>query len=131
MPKTERMKKEKLIVFRKLLDRQRGEISSQIQHLGDEALTKTLRESSGNLSSHTLHMADLATDNYDRDFSLSLVGNEQKVLNRIDEALKRIEDKTYGYCIKCGKKLPEKRLKAVPYAELCIKHQEEEESVNK
>ncbi len=131
MLKIKRMKKEKLVFFGKLLDRQRGEISSEIRHLGDGALNKTLRESSGDLSSHTLHMADLATDNYDRDFSLSLVSTEQKVLNKIDEALKRIEDKTYGYCIKCGKKLPEKRLKAMPYAELCIKHQEEEENINK
>lgn len=131
MPKTKKMKKEKLNIFKKLLEKKKDEILAQIQHLGNEALNKTLRESSGDLSSHTLHMADLATDNYNRDFSLDIVSNEQEVLYKINEALRRIKEGTYGFCIDCGKKISEKRLKAVPYADLCLGHQEEKEEEKK
>lgn len=127
MAKVKKLKKEKLDFFRKLLERQRETLISQIQHLGDDAL-KNIKESSGDLSSHTLHMADLATDNYNRDFSIGLVSSEEDLLRQINEALKRIKDGTYGYCTICQKKLPEKRLKAMPYAELCIEHQEEKEN---
>jgi RNA polymerase-binding protein DksA len=124
--KPKKLKKEKLNYYKKILEKQREILIHQLQHLGDDALNN-IKESSGDLSSHTLHMADLATDNYNRDFSIDLVNNEENLLRRIDDALKRIKDGTYGYCLECEKKLPEKRLKAMPYAELCIEHQEEKE----
>jgi DnaK suppressor protein len=126
-----RLKKEKLQHYKKLLLKKRDEIASQIQQLGNESLNKTLKESSGDLSSHTIHMADLATDSYNRDFSLDLVQNEQEALYKIDQALRRIEEGTYGYCLECGKKILDKRLKAVPYTELCIKDQEKRERKEK
>jgi RNA polymerase-binding protein DksA len=127
MGKVTKLKKEKLMFFKKLLEKQREVLINQIQHLGDDAL-KNIKESSGDLSSHTLHMADLATDNYNRDFSIGLVSSEEDLLRQIDDALRRIKDGTYGFCSQCQKKLPEKRLKAMPYAELCIDHQEEKEN---
>jgi RNA polymerase-binding protein DksA len=68
-------------------------------------------------------MADMASDNYEREFSLGRASDEQGVLYRIDEALKRIEEGTYGGCLQCGKLIPKKRLAAVPYAELCLECQ--------
>lgn len=131
MPKTKKMKKEKLKIFRKLLEKQREEILNQIQSLGDDVLNKTLKESSGDLSSYTVHMADLATDNYNRDFSLDLVSNEQGVLYKINEALRRIDEESYGFCKECSKKISEKRLKAVLHADLCLKHQQIKEKEEK
>ena len=65
-------------------------------------------------------MADMASDNYERDFSLGRATEEQKLLYAIDEAMKRIEDGTYGSCLQCGKPVSKKRLIAVPHTELCI-----------
>jgi RNA polymerase-binding protein DksA len=72
-------------------------------------------------------MADVATDNYDREFSLSLADNEQKLLNRINDALEKIDANTFGLCELCEKKINKTRLKAVPYAELCVPCQEKQE----
>jgi len=127
MVKVKKLSKEKLNIFKKLLEKQKEILISEIQHLGDDAL-QNIKESSGDLSSHTLHIADLATDNYNRDFSIDLVGSEEDLLRQINGALKRIKDGTYGFCSECKKKLTEKRLKAMPYAELCIEHQEEKEN---
>ena len=127
MVKVKKLKKEKLDFFKKLLEGQREALISEIQHLGAEAL-QNIKESSGDLSSHTLHMADLATDNYNRDFSIGLVSSEEDLLRQINIALIRIKNGTYGYCSECQIKLTEKRLKAMPYADLCVEHQEEKEN---
>ena len=127
MVKVKKLSKEKLNFFKKLLEKQKEILISEIQHLGDDAL-QNIKESSGDLSSHTLHIADLATDNYNRDFSIDLVGSEEDLLRQTNSALIRIKEGTYGFCSECKKKLPEKRLKAMPYAELCIEHQEEKEN---
>ena len=70
-------------------------------------------------------------DNYDREFSLGLADNEQKILNRIDAALERIENNAYGVCELCEKKISKARLKVVPYAELCVPCQEKQEKKKK
>ena len=72
-------------------------------------------------------MADLASDNAEEDTSLDLLSSEERLLKQIQNALKRIENKTYGKCSKCGEDVSIKRLKAVPYAELCRNCQEKEE----
>ena len=56
----------------------------------------------------------------DAEFSLGRATDEQKILYMIDEAMKRIEDGTYGNCLQCGKSIPARRLSALPYSELCI-----------
>ena len=79
-----------------------------------------MRDSSGDLSGYSFHMADTASDDYERDFSLGRATDEQRMIYDIDEALKRIRDGSYGKCVQCGKSIPKTRLKALPYAELCI-----------
>ncbi|MBN1869986.1 MAG: TraR/DksA C4-type zinc finger protein [Candidatus Omnitrophica bacterium] len=83
---------------------------------------------SGDVSGHVLHMADVATDMYDREFNLGLASSEREVLNRIEQALKRIDDKTFGACIECKKPIPAARLKAIPYTETCLRCQEKIET---
>ncbi len=79
---------------------------------------------SSDVSGHVQHMADVATDMYDREFSLGLASTEREVLTKIDEALKRIEEKSYGACVECEKPVPVARLKAIPYVDTCLKCQE-------
>ena len=83
---------------------------------------------SGDISGHVQHMADVATDMYDREFNLGLASSEREVLQRIDKALKRINEKSFGACTECEKSIPIARLKALPYAETCLKCQEKIET---
>ncbi|MBF0531470.1 MAG: TraR/DksA family transcriptional regulator [Candidatus Omnitrophica bacterium] len=75
-------------------------------------------------SGHVMHMADVATDMYDREFNLGLASSEREVLGKIDTALRRLEDGTYGLCTECKKAIASARLKAIPYVETCLKCQE-------
>jgi RNA polymerase-binding protein DksA len=119
--------KKDLKLFRELLQQKKKDLTKGIEHVADEALKKSQKDAAGDLSAYSLHMADMATDNYDREFSLSLADGEQKTLYRINEALERIDSKTFGNCEVCGKKISKVRLKAVPYAELCVPCQEKQE----
>jgi RNA polymerase-binding protein DksA len=109
------------------LTKKKSELTKGIEHIANDALKTSQREAAGDLSAYSLHMADMATDNYDREFALNLADNEQKIVNRIDAALDKIENGTYGNCDTCGKKISKIRLKAVPYAELCVPCQETQE----
>ena len=85
---------------------------------------------SSDVSGHVQHMADVATDMYDKEFSLGLASHDREVLHKINAALKRIDDGTYGFCLATGKPISQARLKAIPYAEYCLKYQEELENSN-
>ena len=65
--------------------------------------------------SYSLHMADAATDNYDRDFALSMLSSEQNAIYEIEEALQRIQNGTYGRCELTGKPISKERLNAIPW----------------
>lgn len=126
--KIKRMPKSELKKYKELLLKERDEIGGELSHITKEALNKSQRDASGDLSGYSYHMADMASDNYERDFSLGRASDEQKILYYIDEALKRIEDGTYGGCLQCGKAIPKRRLIAVPHAELCIECQANNET---
>lgn len=113
--------------FKKLLLKKREDIISKMKHITKDALSKSQREASGDLSGYSFHMADQASDNYDREFSLNLVSDSQKLVYAIDEALSRIKDKSYSRCLKCSKEIGRRRLRAIPYAILCINCQRKEE----
>src|SRR5262245_18123088 len=72
------------------------------------------KESAQEMASYSLHMADSGTDNFDRDFALSLLSSDQDAIYEIEEALKRIEKNTYGICELTGKTIPKARLEAIP-----------------
>ena len=81
------------------------------------------KESAQQLPSYSLHMADTGTDNFDRDFALSLLSSDQDALYEIDAALKRIEKNTYGICELTGKPIPKARLDAIPWARYTVEAQ--------
>ena len=113
--------------FKKLLEDIRVRLADDLKHLEGDSLNTNQRDASGDLSGYSFHMADMATDNFDREFTLGLASNEQQGLNLIDDALRRIKEGTYGVCEDCSKPISQKRLLAVPHARLCIKCQEIEE----
>lgn len=75
------------------------------------------------VQSYGLHMADSGTDNFDRDFALSLMSNDQDIIYEIDEAIRRIENNTYGICELTGKPIPKARLDAIPWARFTVEAQ--------
>lgn len=115
-----------LRLFRQLLLTQKANLAGGIQQIAKGA-SKSQRETAGDLSTYTYHMADVASDTYDRELSLNIASSEQKVLYQIEEALKRVDDGSYGRCLDCNKPVPQTRLKAVPYAALCIACQRQRE----
>ena len=122
------MLKRQAAKFKELLLEKREEILKEIKHIARENL-KSQKEASGDLSSYSYHMADMASDSYDRELSLNIASGEQEIIYEIDEALKRIDESEYGKCVLCSKKIPVRRLKAVPYAKHCIQCQSKEENL--
>ena len=121
------LKKNDLNHFKKLLEATRAKIAGDLNHLEKDSLNLSQRDASGDLSGYSLHMADMATDNFDREFNLGLASTEQQILNQIDDALRKIKDGTFGICETCSKPISQKRLLALPYTRYCIKCQSEEE----
>ena len=89
---------------------------------------KALRSDGGNLSNVPIHMADIGSDTYDQDFMLGLAETERGRLREIDEALRRIDDRTYGVCQMTGKVIPKARLAAKPWAKYTIEAAREVEA---
>ena len=119
--------KKELTAIRADLIKQKAGILEELISLKGGALNQSLKDASGDLSGYSFHMADMATDLYDREFSLELAEGERERLYALDEAIKRIDDGTYGQCDVCGVKISKKRLKVMPQAQNCIKCQEKEE----
>lgn len=81
------------------------------------------KESAQEMAGYSLHMADSGTDNFDRDFALSLLSSDQDAIYEIEEALKRIERNTYGTCELTGKPIPRSRLEAIPWTRFTVQAQ--------
>ena len=95
------------------------ELREQLMHQVDGLAKESAQEISG----YSLHMADSGTDNFDRDFALSLLSSDQDAIYEIEEALKRIERDTYGVCELTGKAIPKARLEAIPWTRFTVQAQ--------
>lgn len=122
-----KLNKKELSGFKNLILARKEEMLDGIKHVSEDALKKSQKDAAGDISGYTYHMADVATDTYDREFSLSLASNEREALYELDDALKRIEDGTFGICEECKNLIAKNRLKAVLHARLCIKCKEKKE----
>ena len=121
------MKKAELKEYKDRLLILRARLRGDVSQLADAALRKNRTEANGDLSSMPIHMADIGSDNFEQEFTLSLMENDEDVLQQIEGALERIEENSFGQCEECGAKIPKARLNAIPYAALCVKcasHQE-------
>lgn len=121
------MNKSQKAKIKQLLLEKREDILNKVKHIEEENLGKSQRDASGDLSGYTFHMADVASDSFEREMSLGLAASEQQMLYEIEAALERLKDKDFGRCQSCSKDIGMKRLTAVPYAQLCIKCKQQEE----
>ena len=107
--------------FKNLLLGLRARLRGDVTGLADAALRKTRAESSGDLSSMPIHMADMGTDAFEQEFTLSLMEHDGSALEQIEAALVRIEDGLYGVCVECEAKIPKARLQVLPHTPHCVK----------
>lgn len=117
-----------MIPFKNTLHKMRARLRGDVEAITENALQKNRMGASIDGTTMPIHMADIGTDNFEQEFSLSLVMSESETLEQIEEALERINRETYGDCEECGARIPKARLHAIPYAPLCVhcaaKHEE-------
>ncbi|WP_069131993.1 TraR/DksA family transcriptional regulator [Rhodohalobacter halophilus] len=109
---------EELEYFREIILKKRDEAEQELN-----ALQSTLRESmenSSDESAYSFHMADAGTDAQEREKTYMLFNRTKKFIRYLDDALTRIDNKTYGVCKVTGKKIAKGRLEAVPHTQLSI-----------
>lgn len=121
------MTKRELEHFEKLLLERRNALVSEMGLLRKSA-QDTIKDAAGDHSAYAYHMADLGTDAMEREKTFLLASKSGRLLYHIDEALRRIRNKSYGKCHQCGEPIAKTRLEAVPHARLCINCKEHEES---
>ena len=106
--------------LRTRLESEREELDSQLTTIEDQAFAATQSDMSGDVGVDD-ESADAGTATFEREKELSIEQNVRDLIQKIDRALKRIDDGTYGICERCGKPIEKARLKALPYVDLCIK----------
>ncbi len=116
------MRKADLDRFKKLLLQKRDILTGNVSQMQDEALK------GGGQDVSVDHMADFGSDNFEQDFTLGLIENEQETIREIDEALERIEQGDFGSCEVCESAIPLPRLRVIPWAKLCIECKRKTES---
>ena len=121
------MKPTEIRGFKAVLEAMRARLRGDVETMADAALRKTRSEASGDLSSMPIHMADIGSDAFEQEFTLSLMASEEGTLEMVEHALERIRARTYGTCEGCGGVIAKKRLEAIPFASLCIRCAEQQE----
>ena len=110
--------------FAALLKAKQRLLSGDISHMEEESMKRGKHE---NASQDISSFADLGTDNFEQEFTIGLIENEEEALHEIEQALDRIKDGTYGSCETCNKRVSKERLKVVPFTRHCIECQRKEE----
>lgn len=109
---------EELEYFREIIIRKRDEAEQELNTL--QNLLRESMENASDESAYSFHMADAGTDAQEREKTYMLFNRTKKFIRYLDDALKRIDNKTYGVCKVTGKKIAKGRLEAVPHTQLSI-----------
>lgn len=119
------MEKEKLQYYKIKLQNEKGRVENIIELMRKNETIDSKSEIAAELSFYDNHPADLASEFADIERGAAFKRNEEAIISKIDSALESIENGKYGTCKKCGVKINEERLEFIPYAEYCIKCQNE------
>lgn len=114
------MEKEKLQYFKKRLINEQIRVLNLINQLKQNGVVNSNSEMASEISFYDNHPSDTATELFDMEKGLALKANEMSIVKKIQDALKSIENNTYGKCKCCGKNIIEERLEFIPYAENCV-----------
>lgn len=126
--KSSKMNEKDLQKYKEKLLNLKDQVSDEIKHLSEDTLMKSQKELSGDMSGYGLHMADVASDNFERDFSLERVSDGRNVIIEINEALRRVDEGTFGICGMCKGPISKQRLEALPHSRFCKRCKEKHES---
>ena len=111
--------------YKEILLAKRQALVGDASRLEEEAVRKSKEDAA---TMDISNFADLGSDNYEQEFDLGVLETQGQTVRMIDEALERIDNKSFGVCDACGKGIPKGRLAAVPHARFCIscrsKHEE-------
>jgi DnaK suppressor protein len=114
--------KSELEEFKEMLLEKRKSLVGDMNGMESEALRLNRQDAGGDLSLMPDHPANIATDNFEQEFTLGLLESERTLLNEINEALERIDGGTFGICLGTGQPIGKARLKARPWAKFCIEY---------
>ena len=112
--------KKELDELRKRLLEERAELDTQLTTIEETSFATSQSDMSGEVSFDEEN-ADAGTFTFERERDLSIENNVRDLMGKVDRALARMEEGTYGICSRCGKPIEKARLKALPYVDLCIK----------
>lgn len=117
--------KKELDELRERLVTERGELQEQLTTIEEQSFASSQSDISGEVSFDEEN-ADAGTFTFERERDLSIENNVRDLMNKIDRALSRMDEGTYGICSRCGRQVEKPRLKALPYVDLCIKDAQEQ-----
>ena len=123
------MKKVELKKYKRLLEEKKKAMIDEMKETMKSHISTTIKDSTGDLSSYSYHMADQGTDAMERELAFMFASKSGRLVYHIDEALRRIEEGTYGLCERCNKPISTARLQAVPHARMCIECKSAEEDI--
>jgi RNA polymerase-binding protein DksA len=112
--------KKELEELRDSLLREQSELQAQLAELEASSFASSQSDLSGEVAFDEEY-ADSGTATFEREKDESLTDNARDLLGKIEKALSRMDEGTYGICERCGKPIEKARLKALPYASLCIR----------
>jgi RNA polymerase-binding protein DksA len=115
-----RFSKTELDELRGRLLSEHAELQEQLTTIEDGTFATTQSDLSGDVGLDD-ESADAGSATFEREKDLSIENNVRDLMQKIDRALKRIDEGTYGTCERCGKPIEKARVRALPYADLCIK----------
>ncbi len=119
--KKSKLSKQKIANYKKILLENKDRVLSDVQHLENDSLRNSQRDSAGDITGWATHMADAGTDAAERETNLELAASEQKIVEKINHALKRLEEGLYGSCELCNGEISEERLNAIADSTVCMK----------
>lgn len=125
------MTQEQLDYLRKIVMEKRDRLLAELELMKSSGLNASMKESSGDHSSYSFHMADQGTDTMDREQQYFFAARDGNLLYHLNLALERIEKGDYGACVQCGQDINIERLEAVPHARLCIECKSKEEMLKR
>ncbi len=105
--------------LRASLEREQSELQSQLSEIETSTFSQNQSDLTGEMAFDDEY-ADAGTATFERERDLSLENNVRDLLGKIEKALTRMDEGTYGTCERCGRPIEKARLKALPYANLCI-----------
>lgn len=120
------LNKKDLKHFEDRLLEERKKLLGQLGYL-EKTLNQTQRDSAGDLSAYSFHMADMGTDAMEREKTFLFASAEGRLLYNVDQALRRLYRNEFGICQSCGKEIAKARLDAIPHVSLCVACQEKQE----